>query len=400
MSRPLRTAAFLLYTVLIVCAILAAAEYLARAYTSSRHRGTAQSPLILDRWAAYRNNPAYQRPWLHHTSAGFRRDREVSVQKPANTVRVFLAGGSVAYGAGTLYPEIDNTFQISDHETIDYFLEQKLNAAFPDRRWEVINAAVRGYRLHQDLALILSTLLRYKPHFIVLLDGVNDMIGYLDESERGDPYTETQLREEFDLLTDPRSFRSLRVSFSTWLENNSALYQMLRERLLRQAFMRTREREMEARVVPAQVEWNDLSGADQKKYTTARAELASYLRVVHQIHEILQIDGVGHAFALQPHLLVTHKTLAGSEPRLLAYHRTVVGPLGIYGFETLYPELAARLASDSAEMKYRFLNLGPVFDGMKQQAFTDECHLTPDGDRAIADALFDQLKDSFKALKP
>jgi lysophospholipase L1-like esterase len=398
LPKPLRTAALVVYNLVIVCAILGLAEYAARYYVSVKQGGTTTPSILFDPWTEYHNNPAYQRPWLHHTAQGFRRDHEVSLAKPANTVRIFLVGGSVAYGAQTLYPEIDNRWQISDHETIDYYLGQKLDAAFPERHWEVINAAVRGYRVHHDLAQIESVLLRYKPDCIILLDGVNDTISLLHASEPYDPYTQTELREEFENVTNSHSLHSLGIVFSTWLQNNSVLYQRMRERLLRRAFARSRESQARTRTVPNSVQFADLSESEKNQYRIAASGLENYLHVVRQIHALLAVDGVEHLFALQPHLLVTHKELAGTEPRLAEYHRAVVGALAVYGFETLYPELANQLAGDASKSGYRFLNLIGVFDKMNEQTFTDECHLTPAGDRAISDAIFDEFQNSFRAL--
>src|SRR5262249_543133 len=136
----------------------------------------------------------------------------------------------------------------------DYFLEQKLNAAFRGKHWEVINAAVKGYRLHQDLARIQSLLLHYQPDGIVLIDGVNDMSGLLEAKGRYDPYAETPLGEEFEDLTNPNSFRSLRVMLSTWLSRNSVMYRILRDRAIRKTRAENRDGRSRAEPVPSQFE--------------------------------------------------------------------------------------------------------------------------------------------------
>jgi len=43
---------------------------------------------------------------IHHNSQGFRRLSDVPVEKPANTYRIFLMGGSTAYGTGSLFTRI------------------------------------------------------------------------------------------------------------------------------------------------------------------------------------------------------------------------------------------------------------------------------------------------------
>lgn len=390
MRRVLKATLVIIYTAALIGAILGAAEYTARVMVHAG-RGTtgAQPELLLDRWAGFRNNPSYRRTGIRHTAEGFRRDQDVSLEKPPNTVRIFLMGGSVAYGAGTLYPEIESRWRIDDHQTIDHYLELRLNATLPAKRWEVINAAVKAYMLHQDLGLILSVILRYHPDYVILLDGQNDLLNLLRAPPHYDAYRRTQLADEFDALTNPRSLSSLGVMLSTWLTDNSVLYRVVYERMQRRVFLRARSERARALA-------RELTPEEQTQYRITASQLDHYTHVVGQIHRILAMDGVQDIFLLQPQLLVTRKTLTGSEPRLSEYHRAVAGPLVVHGFETLYPELGNLLAADSQKEGYRFLNLTAVFDRMRDQAFTDECHLTPAGNHRIADAIFEFLETSFR----
>lgn len=373
-----------------MCAAFAAAEYGVRAYVSGKHgRGREQADVIPDRWAAFRNSANYDRTGVHHNSQGFRRDSDISLDKPAGTVRIFLLGGSAAYGAETVYPEIDDHWRIDNHQTIDFFLEQKLNAMYPEKRWEVINAAVKGYRLHQDLARIQSVLLRYRPDAIVLIDGVNDMSGLIDAGPRYDPYAETPLGEEFEDLTNPHSFRSLRVMLATWLYRNSVLFRVLRDRAIGSVRMQYRERRQKAEPVPEQFE---LTSDEQQRVTEIAGQIGYYRHAVRQIHRVLALDGIEDIFVLQPALRLTKKIFAGSEARLAEYDRAVAGRIEIAAYRELYPEIAKQLSEDRDG--YRFLDFTHELDGMTTQAFTDYCHLTPDANRAIADRLFEEIKST------
>src|SRR5579862_4695332 len=207
-----------------------------------RHAGApgSQIELMLDRWTAFRNNPMYSGNDVQLNDAGFRRDRSVSTSKPPGSVRIFMLGGSVAYGGETLYPEIDDRWRINNRQTIDYDLEQRLNAAFPATHWEVINAAVKGYFLNQDLALYLSTVQRYHPDYLVLLDGVNDLFATLRSPDTYDGYSHAGLSEEFDGLTSPASM-SMQLILSTWLLDHSSLYWLIRERVSSRNRLRARK---------------------------------------------------------------------------------------------------------------------------------------------------------------
>src|SRR5689334_16316945 len=138
MPSTLKTAFLWLCTGAIICVAFALMEYTARKIAYGRF-GVAPSghnELILDRWTAFRNNPNYRSDGVQVNAQGFRRDQDVRLVKPPNSIRVFLLGGSVAYGGDTLYPELTGNWKIRNHETIDYYLEKRLNSSFPAKHWE------------------------------------------------------------------------------------------------------------------------------------------------------------------------------------------------------------------------------------------------------------------------
>jgi lysophospholipase L1-like esterase len=386
----LKIAIVVFYNIAFICGVFGVAEYVARRVTGSP---VNQIELQLDRWTAFRNNPRYRDNNVQLNEAGFRRDSNILPQKPSNTIRIFLLGGSVAYGAETLYPEIDGRWRINNHQTVDYDLEQRLNAAYPANHWEVINAAVKGYLLNQDLSLYLSAVQRYHPDYLVLLDGVNDLYGLLRLPDTNDDYNRAGLGAEFDGLTSPASM-SLRFASSTWLFDRSSLYRLIRGSVSRRHQLRARkERIREAEAHPHR----GLAGMtqdEQRRYRLAAAELGGYLRPVRQIHRIAAVEGTRTLFALQPHIATTRKALTSSESKLREYWSKLDGSLYVYGFQTLYPRLPGELSDGARAEGYQFADLTGVFDHMSVQAFTDYCHLTPAGNQAIADALFTSLAAS------
>ena len=393
MQSALKRTAVVLYNVLFVCAALVLAEYIIRAVVY-RQLGSPsrQTELILDRWTAFRNNPTYMGNDVQLTAEGFRRNRSVSVAKPLGTIRVFLLGGSVAYGGDTLFPEIDDHWRISNEQTIDYYLEQRLNSTYPGTHWEVINAAVKGSFLNQDLTIFLSALQPYKPDYLILLDGVNDVFIMIRSSGRYDGYLDAGFSQEFKELTEPASL-SLGMMSSTWLANNSALYRFTRDQLQRRNQIRSRREQV--REAGSHPESPRPTALELRQYQAAASQFANFAHTVRQIHRLAELDGIQATFVLQPDLAVTRKQLVGVEKQLLDYWRKLEGTF-VYGFETLYPELSEKLATDAHKEGYGFLDLTGVFDRMTTQAFTDYCHLTPAADQAVADAIFEFLKGSLQ----
>ncbi len=390
MPRALKTAAFVVYTLLAVCVVIGIAEYATRAYVSAtRGRGREQASILFDRWSAFRISPNFDRTGVHHNAQGFRRDQDVAVEKPANTERIFLIGGSVAYGAESVYPEIAKPVQVGNHETIDYYLEQRLNAARPEKHWEVINAAVSGFTLNEDLARILAVLLHYRPDAVILLDGVNDLSQLIKGGPHYDPYAAAPLGEEFDDLTNPHGARALGFMLSTWLSRNSVMFRILDDRARRRANLHYRQ-DRDHGPVPAGLRLSDLTAEERERYRIIEDQIDVYRHMVRQIHRILSLDGIEDIFLLQPTLRVSKKALMGPEPRLAEYDRRVAGRVEMYAYENLYPVIAKQLSTDDAG--YTFVDLTGVFDGMNVQTFTDYCHLTPAGNQAIAERVFQAIK--------
>jgi lysophospholipase L1-like esterase len=394
----LKTALFVVYNVAFVCAALALAEYTARrvAYGQVESPGR-RTELILDRWAAFRNNPGYKANAALVNAEGFRRDQDVSFDKPTDTVRVFLLGGSVAYGGETLYPEIDPHWKfLENSQTIDHYLEARLRSAFPQKRWEVVNAAVKGYFVNQDLALFLSTLQRYKPDYLVLFDGVNDMFEVLRTPEQ-DGYSAAGLGEEFNGLTNPESM-SLRLMSATWLFNHSALYRSIRESVaLRRRIQARRERAKQS-ILDLHPNFSRLNSNEQRQYREAAGRLENYLRTVQQIDALAKLQGAKTLFVLQPQIAVSRKPLTEIEKQLFDYWSRLDGPLDVYGFQALYPQLSGRLTTNAANEGYHFLDLTGVFDHSDVQTFTDYCHLTAAGNQIVADAIFDSFTKTFRTV--
>ena len=89
------------------------------------------------------------------------RDKEYSVQKPENTFRVAVIGGSFTFGSGV---EIENTYHSR--------LEDRLNNESEDLRYEFINFGVSGYTMRNKLATLKYKVLEYDPDLVLfVLDG-------------------------------------------------------------------------------------------------------------------------------------------------------------------------------------------------------------------------------------
>ena len=96
------------------------------------------------------------------------RGPEATYEKPASTIRILNVGDSVAMGWG-----------VREENTYGQQLENLLNEKNTgDQQYEVINAAVPGWNLENELAYLQAEGLNYQPDLILLdLTIVNDIYG-------------------------------------------------------------------------------------------------------------------------------------------------------------------------------------------------------------------------------
>ncbi len=102
-----------------------------------------------------------------HNTLGWR-SRELERPKPAGVVRVFLTGGSTAYGVGA--PAQD--------ATIGALLEKRLNAELAragERRFEVHTVAAPAWASTHERIAIENLIAAAEPEVVVALTGVNDI---------------------------------------------------------------------------------------------------------------------------------------------------------------------------------------------------------------------------------
>jgi hypothetical protein len=380
-------------TLIFATIIFGGAEFAARIWQYHRFGPKSLHPLALrDEFTGFRLNPAYGRVDRQHDAQGFRRDMDVSLDKPPNTIRIFMTGGSTAYGATTDMPEYTGNHWrlLYNDQTIEYYLEKKLNLAFPSKHWEVINAAAPAYQLSQELAEIQSVLLRYRPDCIILLDGNNDIDAlWKNANEHYDPYAHVEGSEAFNLLANPGSFKSLLFFSADWTRGNSAAFRLVQDRL-RAVELQRQSGGQQTPHAHNPVRFGDLTAIQQTRFATAQSQLGFYAHTVRQIHRVLDLDGVKAVFLLQPEVELTHKPLTDSERRILDFELTVPGRT--YSFQQFFPVIAAQMTDLSRADGFTFLDLSDAFDQASEQTFSDDVHLTPEGNRIIAEIVFQLLK--------
>jgi len=100
---------------------------------------------------------------INMNSHGFR-GPEISQEKPENTYRIFVLGGSTGFGSGST----------SDETSIPGFLQKKFNEINLDKRVEVINAGISSFESFAETYYVKTKLIHFDPDLLIVYDGAND----------------------------------------------------------------------------------------------------------------------------------------------------------------------------------------------------------------------------------
>ena len=129
-------------------------------YTPDYFRGVALRPNVAGTYQREGRN------YVHINSAGLR-DREHSIVKPSNTIRIALLGDSYC-----------EALQVPMEQTFWWLLQQKLESCdqFAGKHVEIINFGVSGYGTGQELITLQQQVWQYAPDIVMLLVTTNNDI--------------------------------------------------------------------------------------------------------------------------------------------------------------------------------------------------------------------------------
>lgn len=268
----------------------------------------------------------------HINSMQFRAANEVEMPKPAHTYRIFITGGSTAYGSGAP----------GDDQTIAGYLNAILTrqiAPVTKQKYEVFTMANPAWASTQERIVIENLLSELEPDMVISFSGVNDVHwgvrgrNVLWFRSYSDDFYWSLIKRIFKLTGQPPMPENTRI------EAGPIAPALVAERLLKNV----------------RISLFALSG-----------------------------NKTDYVYVLQPALAVTHKKLSSREKNSLKtedYFRTCYG---------LFAKDLKNLHGDN----YQFVDLSGMFDGFDEQEeiFMDSYHFGDKGNEKIAENLFLQIK--------
>jgi lysophospholipase L1-like esterase len=304
----------------------------------------------------YRNRPDQSSPVLTINAQGFR-GGDWKLAKEPDALRVVFLGGSTAFG-----------YQVSrDDRVYSAVLERLLreSPALAGRRVEVWNAGVVGYCSAQELVLLATKLVDYRPDLVVLLDGYNDF----NYGRLVLPGTKEILPPLF-YDVDQRVADGARP----WLVAMRA-----------SAFFRRLEEIGRHRREPV--------SPFHRTFDNVAVAAAQYRGNLEKIARVARAYGVKVVLAPQPELFHRRGRIPDEERKLRA-------KLDAWGYGRIateqYGTYVEQAAAVAREQSLAFVDTRPAFDARDEAVFTDAAHLSDRGNELLAQFLLPALIDALR----
>ncbi len=329
-------------------------------------------------------------------NAGFRDPRPISLKKPEDEFRIFLTGGSTAFGLGATggAGPMTHFYYLEHRETISHMLEKILNATapVPGKTIRVYNTAIWGYSYQHLLLRYVTKLRQYKPDLVVSLDGANELLPVSTPAKEWNYFQEGQFNS---ILRQIFAYNGpgLASYLTLWLKNNTFLMTFFWQGA--DPFL-TMEPAMKAHRGP--VPGQDTKGSEQEFSPEERSRMLTenvntVVRVIEDYHSVLDNDGVPHIFGLQPLLYLSKKPRHEWEQKVepLEEHKQYYGAPA----DELYKFIIDRIVESAQRKQYFLADFSDYFDDSSEWVFTDWCHLTAGANYLIAKELANLIKENF-----
>ena len=306
-------------------------------------------PTVVSPFVGYAPEPGQHNNAIIN-SMQFRADKEVAMPKPPETFRIFLTGGSTAFGSGA--PSQDRTIGAY----LNAILDKELTPV-TKHKYEVFTMANPSWATTHERIIIENRLLDLQPDLVISFSGNNDVFWGMDG--RNVMWFRTQ-QEEFNWRVLDWAYGVLRFKPMTdvvVLDSRPVAPTLVAERLVE------------------------------------NVQLSAFA---------LGLKSARYVFCLQPTLAVTRKPLDDAERNILVGLKTIDKAVtGSNYFAQCYADIDSRLAGMKTG-NFTYVNLTDVFDTLPgaDRVFLDAYHFGDKGNALIARKLFDRLRDLLASPQP
>lgn len=347
-------------------------------------------------WSPYglvRNNPDLTLPGFHHNRNGFRNLQDFTAQKPQNTLRVIMLGGSTLY-SGIASTHIKGAERVDSDATVAQFLEAELknDPKLAGLNIEVINAAVNFNRIVEVSGGYLAEYIHWQPDVVIVFGSANNF--NVSMPEKGEVYRREYAiqpdhawRAEFDRTANRKTFLATVDHLMLVAEDNLASLALLNKgvtSVIDDAFAFSHKYSFATEPQRSKI-YADAPECD--------VYIDEYLAYADAIVAAAQRRDQDVAFFWEYFL----RHLGGIRP-FTDKERVVFKKIhqGENQEEIAFNFYARdRLAEFCRQKRITFLNPVEVLKTNQQTVFIDYLHYTKEGNQAMARFIYEQMRDKF-----
>jgi hypothetical protein len=322
---------------------------------------------------------------IAHNRQGFRRSTETARVKPAGMYRIFMMGGSAAYGLQSMsrFGQVKYSV-IRNDETIDHYLERFLKNRLGRERVEVINAAITSHQSHHHLIYLNQVILKYSPDMVVFIDGFNDYYPYQPNFDQFRDYAYQERAHQ--MLDEPTVSAWLKYT-GWWLFRKSHMVH-LAGRTLHPIWLQVRKvGRPRARI--------DVEAALKQLRVNAEG---NFVKMIERSAMILRHEGVVPVFTLQPELVFKLQKVLSSLEQQIYRELDTEWQENFVEYKNRARPIVTEYARTAAKRTgAMFFDLTDIYGGVAGDVYTDYCHLTPLGAERLAEYLGEKLLPTIRA---
>jgi lysophospholipase L1-like esterase len=344
---------------------------------------------------------------------GFRASAPLELAKGTNEMRIFVMGGSAAFGqfsqdntttfASQLQAKLNN--QVADQqknpgqyrpEVLPYFADEEAKALakpaqIQNKQYRVVNAAVPGYTSGNQVGQLINQVLPYQPDLIILVNGYDDLLLPTDQEATAIPGLDSLLNNPANHLAT-----STHQSLAALL-NRSAFLKSIRYWILRP---------QEKTTINSHPVFKDEGLNLPEKAEEFELRSQRYEANLKKIAAVTSGAKIPLIVAIQPELTsrINHGITKDEQAILDKLGRNYPERI-----EQGYTQLRQGLdnVKDAYPGKVLPLTLTDLYDNESETVFVDPIHLTDTANQKLADKLYGavtsrlQVKSMpFAATKP
>jgi hypothetical protein len=305
----------------------------------------------------------------------FRYDKDLTQYKKQNEFRIFITGGSTAWGAGVL-----------QHQTYAHLLEKKLNAIKSNKYFRVIIAAAGAWTSSQEKVFVFNYIKDFEPDIVIMFSGWNDIYH---------AYTGTDFNKEQDFLYYKKSIyksKHLLKPEARNIEKNISPFEII-------APPRYSEYYSKVWYIIDLIRYKWIYNKNNLLSEVNKISLASNKIVENTIENIDLVQYLSKKknfkliYYLQPTIYYTKKALTNWEKQIL--QNSYNNYIGYPNFNKKnYPKLAQAIKNDAKEKCYLFIEGDNAINNEVESVFVDHVHFGDRGNILIANHLYKILLDS------